>query len=701
MLSFAPPALAQEAAEDADRAGDQEIVVAGIRQAYRGDFGIREIPQAIGIIGSEQLEDNNITDLTAALDLNASVARQNNFGGLWDSYAVRGFTGDTNQPSGYLVNGFNAGRGFGGPRDIAGVERIEILKGPNAALFGRGEPGGTVNIVTKRALFGSNRGEVSASYGSFDSVRADADVNLALGETAAVRLIGFFENADSFRDTVKSESFGFLPSVGIRLGPDTVLSYDLELTRKEVPFDRGVVAIDGELGLIPNSRFLGEPGDGPMKANATGHQLQLQHEFNADWTFLGGGSYRQTSLEGFSSDPELAASRQPLFRDGRSLARQRRYRDYDAQHAVLRAEVAGDFSLGGLRNRLLIGADYDRFEYDQSLLRYRPPPLSSNPTEQASNIIDIFLPVYGRFPLPQLGPQTDRTDRQTAYGIYLQDQISLTDSLQIRIGGRFDEFSLLSRNNASGAAQSRSFDRFSPQFGIVWEASRALSVYAAYGEGFRSNIGADAAGRVFDPETSKSFEVGTKFALLKGALTGTFAAFELRKGNVLAADPGNPGFSLPIGEAGSRGVELDVQGRLPRGFELLLSYAFIDAEVREDVIDSDLGFAILAGDPLLNIPRHNLNVQLANEVNVAGRPLRVGAGVHHVGERLGETGADFHLPAYTLVRAFANWRPHERLELFAEANNLLDEVYYPSSYSALWIQPGAPRTASAGVRLQF
>lgn len=179
------------ATAQADETADEQIVVTGQRQAYRGDFTLQETPQAVQIIGQQQIDNNNITRLTDVLDLSASVARQNNFGGLWDAYAVRGFAGDENLPSGYLVNGFNGGRGFGGARDAAGIERVEVLKGPNAALFGRGEPGGTINIVTKRADF-DNRGRLNLLAGSFDRQRADADVNIATGDVLAVRLVGFY-----------------------------------------------------------------------------------------------------------------------------------------------------------------------------------------------------------------------------------------------------------------------------------------------------------------------------------------------------------------------------------------------------------------------------------------------------------------------------------------------------------------------------
>jgi len=683
--------------ESADGAGEQQIVVTGQRQAYRGDFTLQETPQAVSIIGTEELDRNNITRLSDALDLNASVARQNNFGGLWDAYAVRGFVGDQNLPSGYLVNGFNGGRGFGGTRDAAGIERIEILKGPNAALFGRGEPGGTVNIVTKRADLADTRGRVNLLAGSFDRYRADADINLSADDLVAVRLVGFYEDAGSFRDTIESKRFGFLPSVLLKLSDRTSLTYDLEITRSEVPFDRGVVAVNGRVDAIPRSRFLGEPADGPIEADATGQQLHLQHDFSDAWSLLLGGSYRETRLEGFSTEAELARNRQRLFSDGRSLSRQRRFRRYTASHLVFRGELAGRFDTAGLTHRVLIGADYDKFDNAQFFLRSRPAVLTATTTPLASNDIDIFDPTYGRFLLPNPAPQTNRLDTQKAWGVYFQDQITLTDRLQVRIGGRYDDFSLRSLNRATGRANRRSSNRFSPQAGIVFEASGAVSLYAAHGQGFRANIGADVNGRVFDPETTKSAEIGAKLSF--AGLTGTVSLFELKKTNVLAADPANPGFSLPIGAARSRGAEVELTGKLPGDVDLWFSYAYVNAEARRDVLDPDFALAIRAGDPLINIPKHSLNVQLAKSFAVGSGEVTVGGGVQHVGERLGEAATTFLLPDYSLARLFARWRLNERVELFGEVTNLFDETYYANSFSTLWVQPGQPRATS--VRLSY
>jgi iron complex outermembrane recepter protein len=690
------PALAEENAE-------QEIVIEGIRQAYRGDFDNAEIPQAIAVIDTKLLEENNIFRLTDALDLNASVSRQNNFGGLWDSFAVRGFAGDENLPSGYLVNGFNGGRGFGGTRDVAGVERIEVLKGPAAALYGRGEPGGTVNIVTKQANLDGFKVNASGLYGSFDRVRFDADANIPIGEQVAIRLIGFSEESDSFRDTLNSKRYGLLPSIAIKLGEDTTISYDLEWTRAETDFDRGIPAIGNVLGLVSRSSFLGEPGDGPVETNVTGHQLQVQHDFSDAWSLLVGTSYRETEFGGFASFAELVGSRQRLTLDGRSLSRQRRNTQYDGEHFVVRGELAGDFESMGLRHRVLLGADYDNFENDQLLTRYRPPTLASNSSLAAQYAIDIFNPVYGAFPLPvATAVVTNRLDRQKGFGVYLQDQITLSDALQIRLGLRYDDFSLSIRNRINNTTARRKDDRVSPQVGIVFKASEALSIYAAYGSGFRSNVAITPQLSTAAPETSKSFEVGAKFNLFGNALNGTIAFFALDKKNVLAADLANPGFSSTIGKAGSKGFELDLAGKLPGGIDLLFSYAYVDAEAKADVLDPNFSLQIRRGDPLINIPKHSLNAQLSKRFEIGNdRGLTFGAGMQHVGKRLGETATTFTLPKYTLVRAFASVEVMEGLELFGDVKNLFNETYYTNSFARLWVAPGAPRTATVGARVRF
>ena len=242
---------------------------------------LNELPQNVAVLSADLLQQVGVTQLDSALDLVSGVARQNTFGGLWDSYAIRGFAGDENVPSGYLVNGFNNGRGFSGRRDSSNIERIEVLKGPGSALYGRGEPGGTINIVTKKPQFEQRAGGLELTYGSFSTYRVAADYTNALArDVAAFRINGAYEDGDSFRDRFHSKRYSITPSFLVKLGERTIVHYELEIVRQEAPFDRGVVAVNGVLGLIPSSRFLGEPADGPTKIRATGHQLYLQHDFS-------------------------------------------------------------------------------------------------------------------------------------------------------------------------------------------------------------------------------------------------------------------------------------------------------------------------------------------------------------------------------------------------------------------------------------
>ena len=697
MMLF-PPLVAMAADSDGNSDESDRILVLGERQAYRGEFEALDVPQAEQLIDQRTLLDSGALTLEEALDLAASVARQNNFGGLWNSFAVRGFIGDENLPSNYLVNGFNAGRGFAGPRDLSGIEAIEVLKGPRAALFGRGEPGGTINLVSKRPTF-ERSGEVSLGVGSFDLYRAEADWTTPLNEDVAIRLVGFYENSGSFRDTIDTEKRGLTPSVAWLIGDSTRLDYELEFSRQKIPFDRGVVALDGELGAIPRKRFLGEPDDGPMRAEALGHQLELAHDFNRDWSAMAGFTWRDTSLEGFSTEAELTGSRQLLFVDGQTLTRQRRFRDYDSRYQVLRAELSGRFTTGALTHRLLLGVDRDRFETDLLFLRARAPTLATNPSLQELQAINIFDPIYGQFPLPEPLPLTDRREIEESTGLFLQNQISLTDAIDLRLGARYDDYNKRLDNRLSGATLRQSESRLSPQAGLVFRAAESLSLYATYGENFRPLSGADFEGNAFDPNVSTATEVGAKF--VRSAVSATVSLFQIDQENILVADPVNIGFQMAGGKARSRGVEFDLQAQLTEQTDFWFSYAYVDAAIRNDILDPNFGQPIRSGDRLLNIPRHSMSMQLARELVLADRPLRLGGSLLYVGKRLGEVATDFDLPSYTLLGLFAQYRINRQFDIIARVDNLTDETWYSNSFSQLWVQPGEPRSFRMTARYQF
>lgn len=696
---------AQDAADDSqiiEEGSGNEITVVGQRQQYRGDVPIEEVPQSVQLIDGQLLKDLNITRLETALELASGVSRQNNFGGLWDSFAMRGFAGDENFPSGFLVNGFNGGRGFGGPRDASNIERVEVLKGPNGAVFGRGEPGGTINIITKKATLDETFGSAAFSAGSFETYRAEGDVNFVASDSVAIRLNGAIQDAGSFRDTLESNKIVASPSILFQPSRSTSLTYEMEYVDLSVPFDRGVVAVDGELGLIPRSRFLGEPGDGNMQVDVLGHQVQFQQVLGGSWVFMAGFGYRDTSFEGFSSDAELVAGRQILDNDGIHLARQRRFRDFDTTNTSVRGEISGRVYTGDIVHHVLFGADWDRFKIDLIQLRFRPPPyVAGSPITAANNAINIFNPVYGQMPVPT-GFVLNSLEKQSSWGVYAQDQIDITDRFKLRVGGRFDHFKQHILQRPSGAVTEVTKERFSPTVGALYEFSDAIALYAAYGTGFRPNSGSDFMQNPFAPETSKSYEVGLRYTSPDDMVTASLAAFHMKKNNILTTDPINAGFSIAAGAARSNGVEADVNAKLPGEIDIFATYSYTDSQWTESALDPAFGLTILPGDPLINIPKHQANLLVTKgwELGNAGK-ITVGAGVNYVSRRLGETGFDFYLPGYALVRALASYEPTDWIKVSVDVTNLFDEVWYPSSYHRYWVTPGAPRTFTARVDFNF
>jgi len=680
---------------NAQNPATETIVVEG-KRAYFSDFENLEVPQSEVILDAELLLNAGVLNLDTALDLSASVARQNNFGGLWNSFSVRGFSGDINLPSGFLLNGFNAGRGFAGPRDIAGIESVEVLKGPRGALFGRGEPGGTVNLVTKRPKFETS-GEVQATIGSWNQQRVSADYQTVLGENEQVgfRIVGFFEDAESFRDTVETQKFGLYPSVVWQASDNTRLTYELEYTDQAIPQDRGV-SFTEEFGFTPRRTFTGEPGDGPIDLEVVGHQFEVQHDLSDTWSVLAGVGFRETSLLGDATEPNFDG-RQTLFLDGQTLSRFFRSRDFDSDYTVLRAELEGEFNTGSLRHRFIVGADYDEFESSIFIERFRGPFIGTDPSTDISTLdpeaflfLNVLTPVFGQFDTPIPGPNTDTDELLQGFGIYVQDQIDITDRFQIRLGARFDDFE--QELNGEPTIEDT---RVSPQVGAVYLINDSVSVYASYGEGFRQQTGTDFMDNQFDPNITESTEIGIKAQLDIGTISLT--AFQVDQSNNIVNDTSLAaqaagGFNLAAaGEAESQGIEFDANLTFGDDFNLWVSYAYTDAVFTSSNPDSNFGALVEAGDQLINSPENQLSVQVSKGLNIAKMPVEVGAGVLYVDERAGFTGFDFNLPSYTTARVFGEIRPSDKFAVRIDVDNVFDETFFTNSFANVWVQPGTPR----------
>ncbi|KAB8064267.1 TonB-dependent siderophore receptor [Janthinobacterium violaceinigrum] len=688
LAAASPLVLAADPAANKPDAPDV-VTVKAERQHYRSlsatgatktDALLMDLPQSVRVLTGDLLRDAGVTTLAGALDLASGIAKQSPLGGLWDSYAMRGFTGDPNFGSDYMVNGFSSSRGYNGMRDGGNTQTVEVLKGPASALYGRGEPGGTVNITTKKPKFAP---EYSADFslGSFQARRTAVDMTGPVSGTVAYRLNAAHEEGHSFRDTLKVERSLFSPSFLWLLGEHTSVSYEIEAVQQRAPFDRGVVAVNGKLGALPVSRFLGEPGDGPMTVKSLGQQLFIHHALSDDWTLQAGASYRDSELKGFSTEANK------LLADGRTLNRQRRHRDFSATDVSARVELLGKFRTGALAHEVLAGVDAYHFDDHRVQLR-------RNPSAANAYAIDIFNPAYGGKADP-LALSIDTQEGQRARGLYVQDQLDLGAQWKALAGVRHDTYTQDVRNNRLNVSNRQSLSATSPRAGLVYQPSKAWSLYASAAKGFRPNSGISIANQAFPAERSRSYELGAK--LETGKLTGTVAVYDIRKSNVLTTNPANTDFAIAAGEVGSRGLELDVSGEVARGLRVSGAYAYTNATVtRGDA-------TIVTGSRFANVPRHSANVLATQQFALGTGTASVGGGVHHVGERLGDVAvsSSFTLPAYTTARLLASYAPNAQLRLALNVENLFNRSYYASSYSPLWVAPGAERTLTLNAHYRF
>lgn len=640
----------------------------------------RDVPQVVTVASREVITDLAATRVDRVFNYTPGVAQQNNFGGLTVfSYAVRGVT-----TSEIFKNGFAINRGFPPPPDTQNVERIEVLKGAGGALFGRSDPGGVVNIITKQPT-PERFVEMGGLWGSFEQFRGTVDSGGALNDDKTVQYRFNFAagRQNSFRDFVDGDRLFVAPVISWQITPDTKVTVETEFVRNRIVFDRGVIAIDKQLGLLPISRFLGEPGQSTEQTSNT-MQVRLEHRFDADWHMRLGAHFNTGTLEGESAEVRAIAA------DNRTVSRDRNYRDYRWDTAIGQAELVGRFATGDLGHTLLLGFERESTDSRTVYLRsnFRQNPFS----------LDIYDPRYGQA-LPPLTIPRNNLERVTNTALYAQDQIALSPEWKALLGVRFDFFEQSFRERIPRSDVEQIRVAATPRAGLVYQPLPELALYTNVGTSFRPNIGPDAAavsgGVPFAPETGIGYEVGAKLDLYGGALGLTAAAFRIDRQNVLTPDPNNSGFSLAAGGVRSEGFELTATGQISPELRLIAGYVYADAFVTRDNV-------LPVGAPLVNIPKHSGSVLAVYEVQTGPwSGLGIGGGVRGVGDRAGDAGGTgFTLPAYIVADTLAYYR-YENIRFGLNVENIFDTEFYESSLNVFRVYPGSPRRFTGTVSVRF
>ncbi len=654
-----------------------EIVVIGTRsgrvdRTLSSDIVTERMSPSSRSLERDLLSAAAVYRLSDALELVSGVSNQNNRGGFLDNFAIRGFLGTPDGGAEYYVDGFLANRGMGPPRDPATAERIEALKGPAGALFGDIDPAGRVNIVSKTPRFTPSASAIF-TYGSFDTRRVELDVTGPLSARLAARIVVAAEDSDGWRDHVALKRRVVAPSLTWEPAAGTRLTYVGEITHFDAPFDRGIPAVNGNANALPASSFYGEPGDGTTRFRNRRHQLTGLADLGGGWALNGGIAWRKGSLRGFSSD-------QSRLVDGRTLWRQRRQRDFVVDDLSARIELSGE--LGS--HRLSIGAKGYRLDYQEHWLR-------RNPSAENSYAIDIHDPVYGGSAAPLL-PFTRNRERRWSGTLYVQDMWDATERLTLSGGVRFDAYRQRILNERTGAVAKAVGEPLNFRIGGRYRVNDVLALHANWGESFLLNSGTSRDLEGFAPERGKGYELGVTAAWPGIDVAATW--FDIAKSGILTNDPVDPNYLAPVGRLTSRGIEIDAAIKLGGRWQIVANYAWTKARADD---------AAFATDAVLNVPEHAGSLFISARFPGAGeRDLTLSAGAAYIGPRAGAIDTSgLVLPGYVKAKLGAGYRLSRHASVRLVADNLMGARYAQSSYSPVWIFPGAPRTVKASLEIRY
>jgi iron complex outermembrane receptor protein len=622
---------------------------------------------------------------------------------------ISGFTSDQN----VFKNGFRDDSFFSSraPRDILNIEAIEVVKGPPSYLYGRADPGGVINQITKAPLK-TPYYSAEMLLGNYDLYRPQIDIGgpLNANKTLTYRFNGLYENAGSYREGVRSNRIFLAPTLGWELGPRTTFRFEGEYLYDNRPIDRGLVAIGGGVAPISINTFLGDPTR-KLETNHGKATLTFLHDFNDLFRWRTG--FRAAVTNGRYS------SRESNFLVGDETDGILNLAQYEipttTQSYYLQNELHGKFATGPITHKTIVGIELGREVSDATASGDFG---GDTTTPGAFSFINMFNPAQRLFLNTPLQMFSNTKQVNNILGVYFGDHVRLLDNLHLHGGGRFDYFrqDLTTRPDDFTPTQSESgqtVQRFSPSIGLTYQPWKPIALFVNYTESFAPpTAGAISAttGTLFAPETGKAVEGGVKFQFFEERLRASIAAFNIKKRNVLTADP-NAGFvfSVATGEQRSQGIELDIAGRILPGWDIIANYAYIDARVTQDLL-------FLVGG---RVPNSALNQgSLWTTYFIQNGPLKgfgAGLGMYAQSKREGifqcqdpaNCQAPFELPGYARMDGALYYRKPEvfsRTNLLAAVNftNLLDQRYFTGAQNFREIiYTGAPFTVIGSVKLEF
>jgi iron complex outermembrane receptor protein len=656
------------------------------------DTPILTTPQSISVVTKDQIAAQGAQNLVEALRYTPGVTLDI-FGAttFFDAIKLRGFEAPRYLDG--LRLPLDPGTQFAYPRiETYGLERIEVLRGPSSVLYGQTDPGGLINMISKRPT-ATPQGEIVGTFGSFNRFQGAFDSSGPLDKNGEFlyRLVGLGYSTDGQQDFVHQNKVFIAPSLTWRPTTDTSLTLlshysniDNKGWQQYVPGGAAGLA-PNPFGRIPYSRYIGEPGVDRYRLEQFSVGYAFEQRFDNILQFRSNFRY-------FDVSQNLAGVRsEGLLPDFRTALRSFNYVNSAAQNVAMDNQLQADFATGPLIHKALVGIDYQR------------QASTSNYKFAFIGPIDVFAPVYGG-PVPAantLAPFIDTETTAKQVGAYIQDQVKL-DRWTLTLTGRQDwaQAETLSKAFFPAAGLYLQNDKATTgRVGLNYLFDIGLSPYVNYATSFVPTSGTNQFGQVFKPTTGEGPEIGVKFKPVGSNLMLTAAVFELAQQNVLTADPTNVIFSVQTGEVRVRGIELEARGNVTRELEIVAGYSKYDPKVTK----SNDGFV---GNILVNTALDQAAVWAKYtwlDGPVAG--LGIGGGVRYVGQSFGDAANRILIPNYTLFDAtvsfdFKYLRPDLKgWSAQINATNLTNKYYVASCATALaYCGLGAARTVLGTVR---
>ncbi|MEH2465194.1 TonB-dependent siderophore receptor [Nostoc sp.] len=649
--------------------------------ATKTDTPLRDIPASVQAIPQQVIEDQQPRNLIGILS-NAGVVQNNFSSRVADTFSIRGFRARNVYRNG-VKDRFADGAALSS--SLTNIDRVEVVRGPNSVIYGQVNPGGIINIVTKKPL-SQPYYALEVRRGAYDLFEPSLDVSSPLTKDGSLsyRLNTSYRTAQDFTDFYHEKRFFVSPVVNWRIGKNTNLTFDSEYEDIQQSLGTGLEQIASATilpnpnGKIPINRYLGEPTDF-FNRQLHRYNYNLEHRFNDNWSIS--NSFQAAFL---SLDLRETAVTSLLEADNRTVERRQtifpkptEYEDY-----TIDTHVIGDFNTGSIKHKLLAGFDLFRQTQNISILRRGVAPL------------DVFNPVYGQ-PVGDTFGRLGLYFRDDALGFYLQDQVTLANNLKLLVGGRYDlvENEFADRIASTSSVQSDS--AFSPRVGIVYQPIAPVSLYASYSRSFEQETGADKNDNLFKPRLGTQYEVGVKTDLFDNKLSATLALYDLTLTNILTTDPTDPDYSVQTGEQRSRGVELSVTGEILPGWNVIGFYGYTDARVTKD---ND----IPVGSRVEGIPQHVASLWTTYTFGTGSlKGFGGGIGFNYVGNQMPDGFDTYTIPSYFLTNAALYYRQN-KFSVGINLNNIFNVRYYEASFDYLQrIIPGRPYTAELSVKWEF